>query len=985
MNKLIKQISEHSIEYGSIPFWSWNDKLNPEELRRQIRNMKELEMRGFFMHARGGLETEYMSEEWFECINACIDEAKKLGMEAWAYDENGWPSGFAGGKVLENPEYHAVFITAQLSESFPETTDNTLAVYTRDEKGVPSLTDKACEDCKSYLKVCIGTDGSYVDTLRADVTDEFIKHTHEEYKRRLGEDFGGAMPGFFTDEPQYYRAQTPYSKKMPEWFSLEYGYSVLEALPALFINYEGAELHRYNYNRLLYKKFTENFSKRLYDWAEKNGIMITGHFIEEGSLESQLAFCGDIMPQYQYEHIPGIDFLGRTAGRPIMGKQLGSVCAQTGKKKALAEIFACCGWDVSPKELRFIAETQYSGGVNVMCQHLYPYSIRGQRKRDYPAFYSEHNPWQSDMKDFDRYFNNLGYMLGTGEEVAETLVIHPIRSMWLTYMKRPIERIPSSLNNDFYELLSLLGGSCVSFHLGSEAIMENIASISEGKINVGICSYKKIVIPACDTLSENTVRLVKEFMASGGKVYTYKHHLPVRIDGRVADLSFLSGLDDISDSDAFERFRAEHSVRAETAEYGLDSIRTMIRKTDFGRLIYVANLTDKDIPCIKMSIDNCSSLGKINISTLEISPVNGKQNAGSADICFSLEGSESVVLCEYDAPEFLPYGVPAEKQTIKENLAFTIDAISENMLTLDRASISKNGGEFSEIQPLERVRDELLSSRFKGKIVLRFPFEVKDLPKTLKVVTEPFGKDLIKVNGCDVKLGDDYMLDRSFALTDISPYCRVGENFIDMEIDYFQSDYVYSVLYNSISETLRNCLVFDTEIENIYLVGDFALDMKKEDFAEGENNTFIYPSDKPMTLVSPKETLDIRNIVTDGYPFYSGELSASTKYLYRKGDPTVLKLTGRFATAHVKVNGMDAGKLLFSSRLDLANFLKEGENEISITLYRSYRNLLGPHHAIAPEPTYVDPTTFSFEKGWKDGNCAKFRSSYSFVRYGIDM
>ena len=68
MDKFIKRIDENCREYGSIPFWSWNDKLDPVELRRQIRNMHELDMRGFFMHARGGLQTEYMGEEWFENV-----------------------------------------------------------------------------------------------------------------------------------------------------------------------------------------------------------------------------------------------------------------------------------------------------------------------------------------------------------------------------------------------------------------------------------------------------------------------------------------------------------------------------------------------------------------------------------------------------------------------------------------------------------------------------------------------------------------------------------------------------------------------------------------------------------------------------------------------------------------------------------------------------------------------------------------------------
>ena len=47
-----------------VPFWSWNDKLEPDELRRQIGAMQDAGMGGFFMHARGGLETEYLSEDW---------------------------------------------------------------------------------------------------------------------------------------------------------------------------------------------------------------------------------------------------------------------------------------------------------------------------------------------------------------------------------------------------------------------------------------------------------------------------------------------------------------------------------------------------------------------------------------------------------------------------------------------------------------------------------------------------------------------------------------------------------------------------------------------------------------------------------------------------------------------------------------------------------------------------------------------------------
>lgn len=39
--------------YRPVPFWSWNDRLESEETRRQIKEMDEQGMGGFFMHARG--------------------------------------------------------------------------------------------------------------------------------------------------------------------------------------------------------------------------------------------------------------------------------------------------------------------------------------------------------------------------------------------------------------------------------------------------------------------------------------------------------------------------------------------------------------------------------------------------------------------------------------------------------------------------------------------------------------------------------------------------------------------------------------------------------------------------------------------------------------------------------------------------------------------------------------------------------------------
>ena len=69
--------------------------------------MLEAGMGGAVMHARSGLDhKEYLDERWFAGIKAVVERAAECGATAWLYDELGWPSGTAGGRVpREHPEF----------------------------------------------------------------------------------------------------------------------------------------------------------------------------------------------------------------------------------------------------------------------------------------------------------------------------------------------------------------------------------------------------------------------------------------------------------------------------------------------------------------------------------------------------------------------------------------------------------------------------------------------------------------------------------------------------------------------------------------------------------------------------------------------------------------------------------------------------------------------------------------------------------------
>ena len=975
MKEFIESVGKLAPSYGSIPFWSWNDKLEEGELRHQIRVMKSLGMNGFFMHARGGLETEYLSDEWFDCINACVDEAKKLGMEAWSYDENGWPSGFAGGELLKDKANFALAIE-QKSGSYPESMEDIIAVYRKNPDGTFTYVTEDVGDSE-YLIFCKRYDESYVDTLDAEITDKFIAATHEEYKKRIpAGDFSadGAMPGFFTDEPQYYRWGNPWSNTLPAEFEKAYGCSIYEKLPAVFYDFDGADKFRYDYYYLIHKLFITNWIKKVYDWCQENGVSITGHAVEESSLGGQMMCVGGCMPFYEYETIPGVDYLGRGVQDDISFKQLGSACAQLGKKKALSEMFACCGWDVSPNELKRIADGQYAGGVNLMCQHLYPYSERGQRKRDYPLHYSEHNPWQSDLAQFNNYYNNLGAALAQGKEYAPILVIHPIHGAYCKYKKNTDSL--GEIEGKFFELSRYLGRNQIPYHYGDEWMMERMASVKDGKITVGQCSYDTVVVPFTYSLDENTVSLLEKFRNNGGRVVLFDT-VPPYIAGNPAD----GRLDWLESCEKCDALLASRDVVITKDGKAVPELRKMTRLLDNGeRLIYITNISgmEYDNVCVNLPAGNYAEL---DMHTLELTPVCGTADVEHTVVTLTFADSQSHVLVTgADAPAMTDDkpGLPREFISIPRTVRLTEKPV--NVITLDTASRSDDGVHYDAPLSVYGIKDNLLRQKYDGVVYLKFTFDLDYTPATLKAVLEPMYQR-VTVNGTEI-IPDksDWWFDKSFASAEIAHLTHPGVNEIIVEVNHHQRDYVYYVLYGGVSESLRNCLVFDVEIEPMYLIGDFAVRCNGI-FTDGPRHSTLY--DGTFSLTAQPDVVPARDIVRGGFPFYGGKLATAFDYDYQEGKPTTLALTGRFATAEVAVNGVPAGKIMWNRTLDLAGLLKEGRNEIAVTMCNSMRNAMGPHHRHDPEPYGVGPGTFSFEKEWNGRECRGYVDRYAFVKFGL--
>jgi len=173
-------------QYSSAPLWVWNDMLTEEQIRSTMRDLAAQKVKQVFVHPRPGLMTPYLSDDWFRLWKVALKEAERLDMNVWIYDENSYPSGFAGGLVPDAmPESRGRGLHFSEVKNPPKPGDDTLAVYRLTDDGFENVTERA----KSaqplpegrYLVASIRlapTGGwfggkSYVDLLHPGVTKKF--------------------------------------------------------------------------------------------------------------------------------------------------------------------------------------------------------------------------------------------------------------------------------------------------------------------------------------------------------------------------------------------------------------------------------------------------------------------------------------------------------------------------------------------------------------------------------------------------------------------------------------------------------------------------------------------------------------------------------------------------------------------------------------------------------------------------------------------
>lgn len=978
---LQSKLQDPPSEFRSAPLWDWNDKITEEGIDFQMKKFKEGGLGGIFVHPRPGLITEYISEEWHHLFDYTVQKGKELGMKVWIYDENSYPSGFAGGHVpaqMPDSYSHGTGLLCTVQDTLKTDTTRYEVVLKLENNQFKEITGTLQEEQGKVGKYYLFTktfakkgywmgNFPYVDLLYKGVTEKFMEITMKGYEKYNKADFGNTLPGIFTDEPNLEaalgnRASYRWTPDLFAEFQKRWGYDLRINLPSLVDETGNWKKVRHDYYTTLLELFIDRWAKPWNEYCEENKLLWTGHYWEHGW--PRPTDGSDESAFYIYHQQPGVDMLGNTYTPDGLGGQFGNTRAirelhsaanQGGHNRMLSETYGGAGWEINFSNLKRLVDWQGVLGVNFVNQHLSYYTIKGVRKFDYPPSFSYHEPWWEHYKPMGDYIGRISMAMSSGEQINKTLVLQPNTTAW-SYFSRVVKNsFIDTIQNDFKRFVFQLERAHYEYDLGSELVLRTIGSVKNGKMVVGNRNYGLVVIPATmENLDQVTYKLLKDYLLQGGRVLSFTSNIP-RLDGVESNLNN-ELMTAFKKQWAFAKTPEDEAARAALTDPDFSITESLPLTGELyhqrrilkdGELLFFVNtdtasivsasITGNGKSLIKMDLENGTSNivpvkpenGQINFD-LELAPIGSALYFLTSTNASALSASSQLATPEINSDK----GESTESM-VNEQVTTEVKQLADNVLVLDFVDLNGQKLNLKETYFMKAMRQLYDSSGFKmgnpwqHKIQYKQDYMALDSFKagTGFEVTYHFNvaaqADLMAMSTVDVVIERPEIWDLYLNGAKLSKSDRW---WIDREFYRFPVGDQLRKGANILTLKAGKMSVH-AEIMPAYLVGSFKLNPLKQGF-EVTNGVI-------NTLGSWK---------SQGFPFYSQKVLYTQKYkTLKSGTSYKIKLNRWNGTmAVVYLNGAKIGQLTTTQyELDLPVSLPSGENSIAVEVIGSLKNCFG--------------------------------------------
>ena len=532
-----KSFFEPQKEFVPIYAWVWNGRLSHEETDRQLDEMKRLGIKAMYIIPEPKefrpntmpteLEPGYLTDEYFEQYVYALKKAKELGMYCWMYDEGGWPSGGACGRVVgKYPETRMQGVRIR-SVGFKKGQS-----YKASDDALAAFIDKTTYITDGYVFEKDVTVSEYYrvfeettepDVTKAGVTERFIEISHDEYKKAMGDEFDDLVKAVFTDEP----GAPSLTPELFDEFEKEYGFSVLPFLPYIGFVVEPTQQAADVMERwfdLCSRKFCENYLMKLKKWCNDNGTLSTGHVNVDDTLDGwRIGRHFNVMRALRCFDIPGVDVIWRQifpgsqrvnetgmsiAENRLFPRYASSAAAQNGTKYVMSESFGVYGAGTTFDEMRFTAGFQTIRGVNIINPMIISYLRKAATLAQEQPIFAEDFACYKLLGGFNDYLQRLCYVCSLGERVCDTALYYPLHNLYRRQDTEEVTREYESLGRELDE-------KRIDFDIIDDDALLSADVDDKGCISIGDARYTKIIFPEHAFVPENVKLRMEEYISNG--------------------------------------------------------------------------------------------------------------------------------------------------------------------------------------------------------------------------------------------------------------------------------------------------------------------------------------------------------------------------------------------------------------------------------------------------------------------------------------
>ncbi len=541
-----KDFKDPPLALKTVPLWHMNGQLTTEEIVSQLKASRDSSgFSGVAVLPVRHTEPKYLTEDYFARYGDILETSRKLGMSVVFYDDVGFPSGTAGGKMkeqfpddiasrLDNSESN-VTGPKDWKKALPEgmfmgaVAMNAESLERRDISGNVAGGTLAWHvpagDWKIMIFTCVRT-GEFVDYLNPESVDRFCSLTYDEYYKRFSKHFGSTITMNFFDDINIrllnYRNWTP---DFNEKFMAKHEFSPVDYYPALWHDIGpdtvAARVALFDFRAEL---MAEGFPRKVNEWCSKHGIRSTGHAM--GQYHPQPTFlAGDHIKFYRHCDIPMIDSIHYYGhGRP--GFKLTSSASYSYDRPLTAvEIYGNYRRPFDKKMLYRSGMELFVRGANFFLPHGMWYDP--ERVRIPPLISHFSDEVGPELASYNDWAARVSLLLQGGRHVSDIGVLYPVATMqaYAQFGKGggPHPGLTMPENTDFNALSDLLtGGIRRDFTFLHPEIMDEKCrgddAILRLENEVNFEDYRVIIIPSVSAIHWSNLRKIKAFYDAGGKV-----------------------------------------------------------------------------------------------------------------------------------------------------------------------------------------------------------------------------------------------------------------------------------------------------------------------------------------------------------------------------------------------------------------------------------------------------------------------------------